>query len=157
MVDLARKHFDFCRAADAQTTVNVQVGDGRLVLEQLPPSSYDLVVVDLPVAGLVDDRDCANLRRVLRPTGVCVHNYNFASGQDVPATLPAHFSEVHQLVIDASNTILASTTMKVSGDDDFGKLIDKAMAVQYVPPLPFDLRAVSSVGCVTSLAHWSGV
>jgi SAM-dependent methyltransferase len=144
VVDLARQHFDFGLADDAQTTVTVQVGDGRDVLEQSPPSAYDLVMVDLSVAGFVDEQACSHLRRVLRPGGVCVHNYNFASGQEISDVLPATFTQVHQLVIDANNTILVSTTAEIRGDDDFNTLIDKAAAVPYASPLTFDLRAVSS-------------
>jgi spermidine synthase len=144
VVELARQYFNFGRADDAQTTVTVQVADGREVLEQSPPSTYDLVMVDLSVAGFVDENACSDLRRVLRPGGVCVHNYNFASGQAIPDALPANFSQAHQLVIDASNTILVSTTTKIHDGDDFNKIVDQSVAFPYASPLPFDLRAVSS-------------
>lgn len=144
VVDLARQYFDLGRADDAQTTVTVQVGDGRDFLEQSPPSVYDLVMVDLSVAGFVDETACLHLRRVLRPRGVCVHNYNFASGQKVPDVLPATFAQVHQLVINATNTILVSTTAEVYADCDFNALVDKAASFPYASPLAFDLRGVSS-------------
>jgi hypothetical protein len=142
VVELARQHFAFGRADDTQTTTTVQVADGRVVLEQLPPSVYDLVVVDLSVAGFVDTTASADLRRVLRPGGVCVHNYNFSSGREGLGALPMNFVEVHQLVIDASNTILVSTT-EACGTDDFSLLVDAAVAFPYASPLLFDLRSVS--------------
>ena len=142
VVELARQHFAFGRADDTQTTTTVQVADGRVVLEQLPPSVYDLVVVDLSVAGFVDTKASADLRRVLRPGGVCVHNYNFSSGREGLGALPMNFVEVHQLVIDASNTILVSTT-EACGTDDFSQLVDAAVAFPYASPLLFDLRSVS--------------
>lgn len=142
VVELARQHFAFGRADDTQTTTTVQVADGRVVLEQLPPSVYDLVVVDLSVAGFVDTKASADLRRVLRPGGVCVHNYNFSSGREGLGALPMNFVEVHQLVIDASNTILVSTT-EACGTDDFSLLVDAAVAFPYASPLLFDLRSVS--------------
>ena len=151
VVELARQHFAFGRADDTQTTTTVQVADGRVVLEQLPPSVYDLVVVDLSVAGFVDTKASADLRRVLRPGGVCVHNYNFSSGREGLGALPMNFVEVHQLVIDASNTILVSTT-EACGTDDFSLLVDAAVAFPYASPLLFDLRSVRSSSLFSSVS-----
>ena len=156
VVDLARQHFDFGRADDAQTTVTVQVEDGRDFLERSPSSAYDLVMVDLSVAGFVDESACSHLRRVLRPGGVCVHNYNFAGRQEVSDALPATFAQVHQLIINATNTIFVSTTADIC-DDDFQTLVDKATTVPYASPLLFDLRAVSSCICASIIRQSTAI
>ena len=80
VIALARSHFDFGRHEEAGAAVTVEVADGRAVLARSPAAAFDLVVVDLSVAGFVDAAAAADLRRVLRPGGVCVHNYNYSAG-----------------------------------------------------------------------------
>ena len=67
-------------------------------------------MVDLPTAGLVDDKAAVELRRILKPGGVCVHNYNFSRGGRSLGGLPKFFSEVHSVVLSRYNTIVVSTT-----------------------------------------------
>ena len=74
VVELARAHFDLEQAAEG-VDVTVRVQDGQVALQQAAAASYDLVVVDLSVGSFVDAATCRDLRRVLRPGGVCVHNY----------------------------------------------------------------------------------
>ena len=74
VVELARAHFDLEQAAEG-VEVTVRVQDGQAALQQAAAASYDLVVVDLSVGSFVDAATCRDLRRVLRPGGVCVHNY----------------------------------------------------------------------------------
>ncbi|HEV8312012.1 MAG TPA: fused MFS/spermidine synthase [Burkholderiaceae bacterium] len=44
VVDSARRHFTFL--ADSQASVDVQVGDGRLLLQAEPPQRFDVLVID---------------------------------------------------------------------------------------------------------------
>ena len=149
VVELARRHFNFGRADDAQTTTSVEVADGRAVLQRSPAAAYDIVVVDLSVAGFVDGTASADLRRVLKPGGLCINNYNFSGGlgTDSLGALPEHFVEVHRLVINAYNTILVSTTAPSvradgkPGAAEFGQVVDAAVGYPFVRPLPFDLRS----------------
>ena len=117
--------------------------DGRDALERGATATYDMIVVDLSVGDFIDARVSRNLRRLLRPGGVCVHNYNFAGAatQNKLGPLLAEFAEVHRLTVSASNTILISCTEPTRMSfRDFPALIERAVNYPFATPLLFDLR-----------------
>ena len=150
---MAREHFGL--AADANSadadppgcTTTFETADGRAVLRQGATASYDLIVVDLSVGGFIDAAACTDLRRMLRPGGACVHNYNFAGAADQAklGALTSSFAEVHRLVISGANTILVSCTEPTAPPPDtassFPAMVERAARYPYASPLLFDLRA----------------
>jgi len=80
VVEIANREFDFYRSCPAEK--NVYMGDGRLVLEQLPDESLDVLAVDafssdvIPV-HLLTAEAFATYRRHLKPRGIlAVHISN---------------------------------------------------------------------------------
>jgi hypothetical protein len=138
------------RAAGSSERLNFVCEDALHALRRGDDGVYDVIVVDLPVAALVDGASCSHLRRLLRPGGVCVHNYNFAGEADYTALAPlaAAFEQVHRLVLSASNTLLFSSRSATGGPataatsrDNFPALVEQAVSYPYAAPLLFDLRA----------------
>ncbi len=98
IVDVAIRYFGF--RPDSQLVVHTD--DGRAFIEQAPPGSYDLIVLDafsddyIPFA-LTTREFLEAVRARLTPAGVVVSNLWTASGEYAPmlATYAAVFDQVH--------------------------------------------------------------
>ena len=98
IVDVARRHFGF--RPDSQMVVHT--GDGRAFIENAPPGSYDLIVLDafsddaIPSA-LTTWQFLEAVRTRLAPGGVVVSNLWTSADEYAPmlATYDAVFEDVH--------------------------------------------------------------
>lgn len=79
VVALAKRHFTYLSDAAQRGTVDVEVGDGRLLMAKVPDDSADVVVLDafssdaIPT-HLMTKEAVAIYRRVLKPDGIVLAN-----------------------------------------------------------------------------------
>ncbi|MBA4158279.1 MAG: fused MFS/spermidine synthase [Gemmatimonadetes bacterium] len=148
IVDVAQRYFGF----RPDSLLVVHTGDGRAFIEQSPPESYDLIVLDafsddeIPYA-LVTRQFLEAVRSRLSPGGVVVSNLWSSSGEyaSMVTTYGAVFEQVHLIHVGrgTQRILVAGSALRPL---DRSALVEASRMLARRVELGFDLPALVERG-----------